>query len=141
MAQACLKGGQTEQAYGFLVQELERVRDTGVRYYEAELHRIKGQVLLQRSASSQKEAETCFQTAIDLSRDQGTKSLELRAIISLSRLWQKHGKKTEARQMLQEIYNWFREGFGTADLKRVKELLKGMCGSATASEDQSQGKN
>jgi predicted ATPase len=140
-AQACLKGGQTEQAYGFLVQELERVRDTGVRYYEAELHRIKGQVLLQRSASSQKEAETCFQTAIDLSRDQGTKSLELRAIISLSRLWQKHGKKTEARQMLQEIYNWFREGFGTADLKRVKELLKGMCGSATASEDQSQGKN
>jgi DNA-binding winged helix-turn-helix (wHTH) protein/predicted ATPase len=123
VAQACLKGGQTEQAYSVLIKELKRVRDTGVRYYEAELHRIKGEVLLQRSASSEKEAETCFHTAIDLSHDQGAKSLELRAIMSLSDLWQKRGKKAEARQMLQEIYNWFTEGFNTADLKEAKELL------------------
>src|SRR5688572_32860341 len=71
VAKACLEGGQIEQAYGVLTKELERVRDTGVRYYEAELHRIKGEVLLRRSASSRKEAETCFHTAIDLSHDQG----------------------------------------------------------------------
>ena len=123
VAQACLKGGQTEQADNILTKELKRVRDTGVRYYEAELYRIKGEVLLRRSASSQKEAETCFHTAIDLSHDQGAKSLELRAIMSLSGLWQKQRKKAEARQKLQEIYNWFTEGFNTADLKGAKELL------------------
>jgi predicted ATPase len=138
MAQACLKAKQIDQAYGVLTKELKRARDTGIRYYEAELHRIKGEVLLRRSVSSQKEAETCFHTAIDLARNQGAKSLELRAIMSLSRLlWQKQGKETEARQMLQEIYNWFREGSDTADLKGARELLGRMCGSST----QSQGKN
>ena len=130
MAQACLKDGQTEQAYSVLTRELERVRDTGVRYYEAELHRIKGEVLLRRSAASQKEAETCFHRAIDLSHDQGAKSLELRAIMSLSDLWRKQGKKAEARQMLQEIYRWFTEGFNTADLKEAKELFKERLGAS-----------
>ena len=124
VAQACLKGGQTEQADSILTKELKRVRDTGVRYYEAELYRIKGEVLLRRSASSQKEAETCFHTAIDLSRHQGAKLLELRATMSLSDLWQIKGKKAEAQKMLQEIYVWFTEGFDTADLKEAKELLK-----------------
>jgi predicted ATPase len=128
VAQACLKGGQTDEAYSVLTKELERVRDTGVRYYEAELHRIKGEVFLRRSASSRKEAETCFHTAIDLSHDQGAKSLELRATISLSDLRQKQGKKEEARQMLQDIYGWFTEGFNTADLKRAKQLLNAVSG-------------
>jgi len=130
VAQACLKGGQTEQAYSVLTKGLKRVRDTGVRYYEAELHRIKGEVLLRRSAASQKEAETCFHTAIDLSHDQGAKSLELRAIMSLSGVGQKQGKKEEARQRLQEIYGWFTEGFDTADLKEAKELLKERLGAS-----------
>ena len=129
VAQACLKGGQTEQAYSVLTKELERVRDTGVRYYEAELHRIKGEVLLRRSASSRKEAETCFHTAIDLSHDQGAKSLELRAIMSLSRSMAETGEKEEARQMLQDIYGWFTEGFDTADLKEAKQLLKETSGA------------
>jgi DNA-binding winged helix-turn-helix (wHTH) protein/predicted ATPase len=124
VAQAYLKGGQPEEAYSVLTKVLEGVRDTGVRYYDAELHRIKGELLLRRSASSQKEVEKCFCTAIDLARQQGAKSLELRAIMSLSGLWQKQGKKAEARQMLQEIYNWFTEGFDTADLKATKELLR-----------------
>ena len=124
MAQACLKGGQTEEAYSVLTKALARVRDTGVRYYEVELHRIMGELLLRRSASSQKEAEKSFHTAIDLSRHQKAKSLELRATMSLSGLWQKQGKKTEARKMLQEIYAWFNEGFNTADLRAAKELLK-----------------
>jgi predicted ATPase len=100
------------------------MRDTGVRYYEAELHRLKGELLLRRSASSREAAETCFRKAIDLSRHQDAKSLELRAILSLCALWQTQGKKAEARQMLQEIYNWFTEGFDTADLRATKELLK-----------------
>ena len=123
VAQACLKGGQTEQADRVLTKELKRVRDTGLRCYEAELHRIKGEVLLRRSASSRKQAETCFHAAIDLSRDQGAKSLELRAMMSLSDLWQKQGKKEEARQMLEDIYDWFTEGFDTADLQKAKKLL------------------
>jgi predicted ATPase/DNA-binding winged helix-turn-helix (wHTH) protein len=124
MAQACLKAKQIEQADSVLTKELKRARDTGIRYYEAELHRIKGEVLLRRSASSQKEAETCFHQAIDLSRNQGAKSLELRAIMSLSRSWQKQGKKAEARKKLQVTYEWFTEGFATADLREAKELLK-----------------
>ena len=123
MAQACVKGGQTEQADSVLTKELERVRDTGVRYYAPELYRIKGEVLLRHSASSRKQAETYFHTAIDLSHAQGAKSLELRAIMSLSDLWQKQRKKEEARQLLQDIYGWFTEGFDTADLKWAKQLL------------------
>jgi predicted ATPase/DNA-binding winged helix-turn-helix (wHTH) protein len=126
VAQAWLKGGQVEEAHSVLTKALARVRDTGVRYYEAELHRIKGEVLLRRSASSRKEAETCFYTAIDLSHHQGAKSLELRAIMSLSVLWQKQGKREEARQMLEEIYGWFTEGFDTADLKEAKKLVKAL---------------
>ena len=71
----------------------------------------------------QSEAEECFRQAIDVARSQGTRSLELRAVISLSRLWQRQGKKEEARQMLSEIYGWFTEGFDTADLKEARVLL------------------
>jgi DNA-binding winged helix-turn-helix (wHTH) protein/predicted ATPase len=124
VAHACLKAKQAQHADSVLAKELKRARDTGIRYYEAELYRIKGEALLQRSVSSTKEAETCFHQAIDWSRNQGAKSLELRAIISLSHLWQKQGKKAEARKMLEEIYNWFTEGFDTADLKEAKELLR-----------------
>ncbi len=70
------------------------------------------------------EAEGCFRRAIDIARRQSAKSLELRAVMSLSRLWQKQGKTEEARQMLAEIYGWFTEGFDTADLKEAKALLE-----------------
>jgi len=128
VAQACLKGAETEQAYSVLTKELERICDTGVRYYAAELHRLKGEVLLRRSALARKEAETCFHMAIDLSHDQGAKSLELRAVMSLSDLWEKQGKKEEARQMLQDIYVCFTEGFDTTDLKQAKQLLNTFSG-------------
>jgi DNA-binding winged helix-turn-helix (wHTH) protein/predicted ATPase len=125
LAQAYLAAGQIDQAEIVLNKELTRVRDTGVRYYEAELHRIKGELLLRRSALSRKKAETCFQAAIDLSHDQGAKSLELRATMSLSDLLQKQGKKEEAQQMLQNIYDRFTEGFDTADLKQANQSLDG----------------
>jgi predicted ATPase len=124
IAQAYLKGGRPEEAYSVLTKAVRRMRDTGVRYYEAELHRLKGELLLRRSASSREAAEMCFRKAIDFSRHQDAKSLKLRAIMSLCAHWQTQGKKAEARQMLQEIYNWFTEGFDTADLKATKELLK-----------------
>jgi predicted ATPase len=70
------------------------------------------------------EAEECFRQALDIARGQQAKSLELRATMSLSRLWQQQGKQEEARQLLAEIYAWFTEGFDTADLKEAKFLLE-----------------
>jgi len=104
-------------------EELLRVEKTGERYYGAELHRIKGELLLRQSAPDKEEAEGCFQTALEVARTQSAKSLELRAAMSLSRLWQRQGKKDEARKILAEIYGWFTEGFDTADLKEAKSLL------------------
>ena len=71
-----------------------------------------------------KEAEACFHKAIEIARKQQAKSLELRAVMSLARLWQQQGKKQEAHQMLSEIYNWFTEGFDTKDLQEAKALLE-----------------
>jgi len=72
----------------------------------------------------QSEAEACFHEAINIARRQGAKSLELRAVMGLSRLWQRQGKKKKARQMLAEIYGWFTEGFDTKDLQEAKTLLR-----------------
>ncbi len=76
-----------------------------------------------QKAKIEAEAEACFRQAIDVAQRQSAKSLELRAVVSLSRLWQSQGKKDEARQLLAEIYGWFTEGFDTADLKEAKALL------------------
>ena len=85
---------------------------TGERYYEAELHRLKGELILRGSGVEaepgvQTEAEECFRKAIEIARQQEARSFELRAVTSLSRLWRQQGKKAEARQMLAEIYGWF----------------------------------
>jgi adenylate cyclase len=93
------------------------------RFYEAELYRIKGELLLQSDAE---EAEVCFRRAISLARHQYAKSLELRAVISLSHLWQYQGKQSAARQLLAEIYDWFTEGFDTPDLQEAKTLLEAL---------------
>jgi predicted ATPase len=71
----------------------------------------------------QKEAEACFQQALEIARRQQAKSLELRAATSLSRLWQQQGKRAEARELLAPVYGWFTEGFDTADLQEAKALL------------------
>ena len=111
-----------------VTEALARAGRTGVGYYEAELHRIKGELLLQFGVQSLgsrvQEAEACFQKALEVARSQSAKSLELRAAMSLSRLWQRQGKKEEARQLLGEIYGWFTEGFDTADLKAAKACSK-----------------
>ena len=105
---------------------------TGERYYEAELHRQRGELLLLRQAKNhpaqggqdQHEAEVCFQHALDVARQQQAKSLELRAAMSLARLWQQRGKRDEARALLAPIYGWFTEGLDTADLQEAKALLE-----------------
>jgi DNA-binding winged helix-turn-helix (wHTH) protein/predicted ATPase len=139
LAEAYRKVGQVEQGLSALDEALATVNKTGERYYEAELHRLKGQLTLQKLsvASSQlsvpnpqspipnpqTEAEACFHKAIEIARQQSAKSLGLRATTSLARLWQQQGKKKKAQQMLAEIYGWFTEGFDTKDLQEAKALL------------------
>jgi predicted ATPase len=94
--------------------------------WEPELYRLKGALLLQPSADTQAEAETCFQQALTVARHQQAKSLELRAAMSLSRLWQSQGKRTEAYELLAPVYGWFTEGFDTADLQEAKALLEAL---------------
>ena len=114
-----------------VLEALKAVENTGERFYEAELYRLKGELIRQRGEGrgqkerkeSEAEAEVCYHRAIEVARSQQAKSLELRAAMSLSRLWQKQGKKAEARQLLAEIYGWFTEGFDTRDLKEAKALL------------------
>ena len=119
------KEGQTAAGLRVVNEELSRLQITGTRFYEAELYRINGELLLRQAVPDEELAETCFEKAIEVARRQQAKSLELRAAMSLSRLWQRQGKKTEeARQLLAEIYGWFTEGFGTADLKAAKALLE-----------------
>jgi len=91
---------------------------------EAELYRLRGSLLLQRTGTPQVEAETLFQQAFDVARRQEAKSLELRAVMSLSRLWAQQGKRKGARAWLAEVYAWFTEGFDTADLREAKTLLE-----------------
>ena len=109
-----------------LVEALTFADKTGERFYEPELHRLKGELLLQQSSNHQAEAETCFHHALDVAHNQQEKSLELRAATSLARLWQSQGKHNEARQLLGEVYAWFTEGFDTADLQDAKALLEAL---------------
>jgi predicted ATPase len=141
LAEAYGKMGQTEEGLTVLAEALTQVEKTGERYYEAELYRLKGELTLQKSQASgakfqvesgsgfgvqspESEAEACFQKAIEIAQRQQAKSWELRAVMSLSRLWQNQGKKDEARQLLAEIYGWFTEGFDTKDLQEAKALLQ-----------------
>src|SRR5215510_7742416 len=126
LAEAYGKAGQAEEGLAILAEALTVVDKSGERFYEAELYRLKGELTLQTSSQSLesrvKDADVCFHKAIEIARQQQAKSLELRAVMSLSRLWQQQGKKDEAQQMLAEIYGWFTEGFDTKDLQEAKVL-------------------
>ena len=136
LAEAYGKAGQAEEGLTALAEALDAVDRTGERMYEAELYRLKGELSLKsrqvkdKSKTSQgkseveQEAEECFWKAVEIAQKQQAKSLELRAVMSLARLWQQQNKKDEARQMLAEIYGWFTEGFDTKDLQEAKALLE-----------------
>ena len=99
---------------------------TGKHLYEPELYRLKGELALALAAEHHADAETYFRQALELTRQQQAKSLELRAAMSLSRLWQQQGKRAEAHEILAPIYGWFTEGFDTADLQEAKALLEAL---------------
>jgi class 3 adenylate cyclase/predicted ATPase len=120
--------GQPEVGLTALGEALTLVDTTGARLYEAELYRLKGELLLQQSADNQLEAETCFHRAISIAQNQSAKSWELRTATSLARLWQHQGKRQEAYDLLAPVYGWFTEGFDTADLKDAKALLDALGG-------------
>jgi predicted ATPase len=106
-----------------LDEALTCARETGLRHYEAEIHRFTGDLLL-AGANETAQAEQCFQIAVAVARNQSAKSLELRATMSLARLLASQGRHDEARTALAEIYGWFTEGFDTPDLKDAKALLE-----------------
>jgi predicted ATPase len=115
--------GHPEDSLQALAEAHTLVEQHEERWWEGEIARLRGVVLLRQPGAPPAEAEACFQQALVIARRQQAKSLELRAAMSLSRLWQRQGKRTEARQLLAEVYGWFTEGFDTADLQEAKALL------------------
>ena len=115
--------GEPEAGLTVLAAALTLAETTGERWYESEIYRLKGELLLQQASDNQADAESCFHHALDIARSQQAKSFELRIATSLARLWQSQGKRQEAHALLAPIYNWFTEGFDTADLKDAKALL------------------
>jgi predicted ATPase len=123
MAQLYMRSGRADQALAALDEDLARFEGSGAHFYEPEIHRLKGEATLMLDASATAEAEGCFRRSIEIARGQFAKWWELRATVSLARLLRDTGRRNEARAMLAEIYNWFTEGFDTADLKDAKALL------------------
>ena len=130
------QAGQAEAGLATVDEALAFVDRTEERFYEAELYRVKGVLTLQSLIESRKpvqktvegakveeEVEACFQKAIEIAQHQHSRSWELRAATSLARLWQGQGKVAEARELLAPVYDWFTEGFETADLQEAKALL------------------
>ena len=122
LAEALARAGHTEEGQALLDEALAQVQRTGERWNEAELHRLKGELLLQRGDDPE-EVESCFRRAIEVAQRQEARSWELRATTSLARLLRDQGRVDDAREMLSAIYAWFTEGFDTPDLVEAKALL------------------
>ena len=114
---------QPAEGLSLLAEALVLVGKIGEHGWGAELHRLQGELLLVQSGDHHTAAQACFQQALAVARRQQAKSLELRAAVSLSRLWQQQGQRAEARALLAEVYGWFTEGFDTADLRDASTLL------------------
>ena len=115
--------GRVEKAVVIVDEELARIERSGARQEAAELYRLKGEAILRRDSSAIAKAEKCFRKAIEIAESQSAKWWELRATVSFARLLSDTGRRAEARTILSDIYNWFTEGFDTADLKDAKALL------------------
>jgi tetratricopeptide (TPR) repeat protein len=123
LAKAYGDSGQAEEGLRLLAEALAVMDDTGGRRDAAALYRIKGELLLQQTVPDVPQAAACFQQALAVAQSQQARSWELRAALSLARLWQQQGKRAEARELLAAIYGWFTEGFDTADLQDARVLL------------------
>ena len=124
LAEGYRKVGRLADGLSALSEALAHVETTQERFYEAELYRLKGELVLEQAPENWSAGEAAFQRALAIARQQEAKSWELRAATSLTRLWQSQGKTTEAHDLLAPVYDWFTEGFDTADLKDAKTLLE-----------------
>lgn len=124
LAEAYGQAGQPEAGLQVLMEALTLVATTKERWWEAELYRLEGELLLQLPIPDAHQAEASLHQALDVARSQQAKALELRAALNLSRLWQRQGKCDKARELLAEVYKWFTEGFDTPDLQEAKALLE-----------------
>ena len=124
LAEACGQAGQPEAGLTTLAEALALVAATEERWWEAEVYRLQGALLLQLPRPDVGQSEACFQQALEVAHHQQAKALELRAALSLARLWQGQGKQAAVRQLLTESSSWFTEGFDTADLQEARVLLE-----------------
>jgi predicted ATPase len=124
LAEAVGHGAQAEDGLHLLSEALTVLEASGQGDLLAETYRFQGELLLRQTVPDMIQAEACFQQALAIARRQQAKSWELRAAMSLSRLWQQQGKRAEAHDLLAPIYGWFTEGFDTADLEDAKALLE-----------------
>jgi class 3 adenylate cyclase/predicted ATPase len=123
LAEAYGAGGHPDEGLEVLAEALAVMDTTEARFSEAEFYRLKGTLLLKQAVPDATQAEACFQQALTVARHQQAKAWELRAAMSLARLWQQQGKRADARELLAPIYGWFTEGFETADLQEARVLL------------------
>jgi class 3 adenylate cyclase/predicted ATPase len=126
LARAYGELGQFDQAWSHIGNAITAVERTKEKWYEADVHRIAGEIALMSPEPDAAKAEACFERALSVARAQQAKSFELRAAIRMARLWREQGKRDEAREILAPVYGWFTEGFDTLDLKQAKALLDGL---------------
>jgi predicted ATPase/DNA-binding winged helix-turn-helix (wHTH) protein len=130
LAEAYGEMDRMDDGLSALTEALAAADEHEIRHYQPEMYRLKGELLLKQDGAKAAEAQGCFRRAIEIARNQSAKSAELRATISLARLLDRQGKRAEAHAMLNEIHNWFTEGFDTADLKDAKALLEQLAESS-----------
>ena len=123
LARAYAEVGQFDDAWRSIGEALTLIEKTKERWFEAEVHRIAGEIALKSPEPEAGKAEAYFERALTIARQQQAKSWELRAAMSMARLWRDQGKRDEARELLAPVYGWFTEGFDTRDLKEAKALL------------------
>ena len=124
LAEAYGQAGQPEAGLAVLDEAMRQVEVTEERWWEAEVHRLQGELLLRLPRPALPQATACFHQALAVARHQQAKALELRAALSLSRLWQQQSKRDHARQVLTAVYSWFTEGFEMPDLQEARMWLE-----------------
>jgi predicted ATPase len=123
LAEALALAGEVDEGIAILDEALAKSAASGQKGTDVEIHRLRGELVLQLPRPDPAQAEASFRTALAIAREQGTRGCELRATTSLARLWRDQGRRIEARDLLAPVYGWFTEGFDTADLKEAKALL------------------
>ena len=124
VAQAHAQVGEFENAWRCIDEAMQSVETTKEKWFEAEVHRTAGEITLMASKPDATKAEAHFERALCVAREQKARSWELRAAMSMARLWRDQGKRRQAHDLLAPVYGWFTEGFDTLDLKQARNLLE-----------------